>query len=165
MPVVMLVADWGTDEEGLRPRAGSHMVGEPVPILVPVRNVGAGAAFDIQADLLFGDVAGDPSPAGQPNQISPLSYGALGADQATVLQGSYGSSLASPLLSIRITLTYQDVFGAAYSSSATYVDRDRGFRDVVYNPPTELDPARHGMTPPVRSSERKRLRLTGADEA
>ena len=116
------------------------MVGNPVPVLLPVRNVGAGAAFDIRAEIEFRDVAGDPSPAGQPNQISPFSYGALGADQATVLQGSYASSLASPLLSLRITLTYQDVFGAVYTSSATYVDKDRGFRDVDYNPPAELDP-------------------------
>jgi hypothetical protein len=85
MPVVMPVADRGTDEEGMRPRIGPHMVGpgNPVPLIVPVRNVGAGAALDIRAEVRFGNTAGNLSAVGQPSEISPLTYGVLGADQAT----------------------------------------------------------------------------------
>ena len=142
MPVVMPVADKGTDEEGIRPRIGPHMVGpgNPVPLIVPVRNVGADAALDIRAEVRFGDTTGNLSAAGQPSEISPLTYGVLGADQATELQGRYGSNLASPLLSLRITLIYEDVFGATYKSVATYVETDRSYRDIVYEPPAELDP-------------------------
>ena len=111
-----------------------------MPVIVPVRNVGTGTAFDIRADVQFGDAAGNLSAAGQPNEISPLTYGALGADQATDLQGRYESNLASPLLSAQITLTYEDVFGATYRSAATYIEMDRSYRDIVYNPPAELDP-------------------------
>jgi hypothetical protein len=142
MPVVMPVADRGTDEEGMRSRIGPHMVGpgNPVPLIVPVRNAGAGAALDIRAEVRFGDTAGNLSAVGQPSEISPLTYGVLGADQATELQGRYGSNLASPLLSLQITLIYDDVFGAPYKSAATYVETDRSYRDIVYDPPAELDP-------------------------
>lgn len=142
MPVVMPVADRGTDEEGMRPRIGPHMVGpgNPVPLIVPVLNVGAGAALDIRAEVRFGDTVGDLSAVGQPSEISPLTYGVLGADQATELQGRWGSNLASPLLSLQITLIYDDVFEATYKSAATYVETDRSYRDIVYDPPAELDP-------------------------
>lgn len=142
MPVVMPVANGGTDEERVHPRIGPHMVepGAPVPLIVPVRNVGAGAAFGIRAEVQFGDAAGNLSAAGQPSEISPLAYGALGADQATELHGRDGSNLASPLLSLQITLTYEDVFGARYKSAAIYIEMDRAYRDVVYDPPPELDP-------------------------
>ncbi len=149
MPVVMPAVDTGTDEEAVKPRIGPHMVGGPVPVLLPLRNVGAGAAFDIRANLQFGDVEGNASAAGSPHEMSPPTYGALGAGQDAVLQGRYANNLASPLLSLRFTLTYQDVFGDTYTSSGSYVEADRSLRDLVYNPPAELKPtlARPGERP------------------
>jgi hypothetical protein len=139
MPVVMPVA-YVENGRAVIPRAGSSSEAGFVPVSLPVRNIGAGAAFDIRANLQFGDVAGNPSPAGSPREISPPTYGALGAGQAARLEGRYARNLASPLLSLRFTLTYQDVFGDTYTSSGIYVEADLSLRDIVYNPPAELNP-------------------------
>ena len=74
-----------------------------------------------------------------------------------MLQGRYASNLASPFISLRFTLTYQDVFGDTYTSSGSYVEADRSLRNMVYNPPAELKPTL------ARALDRQQLPSSASD--